>query len=107
MNIRVVCYVTSITLKNFKSYKILISIRKMKYSNSFDVLQESIREAFSTIQKLDSVYSSSLLALVQQYKKALVQNIQENKLKRVILQNMTKTNDLITFKLKRPIFVSI
>ena len=40
MNIRVLFYVTSITLKNIKTHKIRISIRKMKYSNSFDVLQE-------------------------------------------------------------------
>lgn len=40
MNIRVVCYVTSFTLKHTKQIKYISLFRKMNYSNNFDVLQE-------------------------------------------------------------------
>lgn len=71
-----------------------------KLKNYEKAYRESIREAFSSIQKLDSVYSSSLLALVQQNKKALVQNIQEKKKKKRILvssvQNQVDTPKVFT-----------
>ena len=67
--------------------------------------RQSIRMAFSTIQKLDSVYSSSLLAAAQLTKRSLVQNIQEKNNKMDILATSVKnevdtpkvsTKDIIT-----------